>query len=161
MARNLTDEEKQLWLEATGQSRPSPIRGEARRGAPESTISAAKKQATKASRASELTPLDARRAEKLFKPHARIQASIDLHGMTQEEAFATLGHFLMRQVQAGHRHVAVITGKGRAGEGVLRRAVPQWLELPQFRPLVAAITHATPKKGGEGVLHVLLKQYVR
>ena len=153
MARNLTDEEKQLWREATGQAKPpKPPEQNA------TPLVESRPVKPKASRASELTPLDARRAEKLFKPHARIQASIDLHGMTQEEAFATLGNFLMRQVQAGHRHVAVITGKGRAGEGVLRRAVPQWLELPQFRPFVAAITHATPKKGGEGVLHVLLKK---
>jgi DNA-nicking Smr family endonuclease len=153
MARDLTDEEKQHWLEATGQAKPPKPPKQASPAATE------KWRKTKASRASELTPLEPRRAEKLFKPHARVQATIDLHGMTQEEAFATLTHFLMRQVQAGHRHVAIITGKGRSSEGVLRRAVPQWLELPQFRPFVAAITHATPKKGGDGVLHVLLKKH--
>ena len=153
MARDLTEEEKQHWLEAMGKAKTpkSPEK-------PAPPVAAEKTKKTKASRASELQLLERRRAEKLFKPHGRIQATIDLHGMTQEEAFATLGHFLMRQLHAGKRHVAVITGKGRSGEGILRRAVPQWLELPQFRPFVAAITHATPKKGGEGVLHVLLKR---
>ena len=50
----------------------------------------------------------------------------------------------------------VITGKGRAsgdGErGVLRRQVPQWLGLPEFRALVIGFEDAHVAHGGEGAL---------
>jgi DNA-nicking Smr family endonuclease len=54
--------------------------------------------------------------------------------------------------------VVIITGKGRGtAMGVLRTALPDWLNEPRLRPLISTITHARPEKGGEGVTHVLLK----
>ena len=51
--------------------------------------------------------------------------------------------------------VLVITGKGRGGEpGVLRRQVPQWLGLPEFRALVVGFEDASVRHGGEGALYV-------
>jgi DNA-nicking Smr family endonuclease len=57
--------------------------------------------------------------------------------------------------------VLVITGKGlRAdgGGGVLRNAVPRWMNEPPNRERILAFAHATPPDGGEGALYVLLRR---
>lgn len=102
-----------------------------------------------------LEPLDKRGRE---RRNGRIEAKLDLHGMTQDEAHEALRHFIDRARSNGKRHLAIITGKGSRGEGVLRRAVPCWLELPDIRPHISAIASAAPEKGGEGVLLVWLKK---
>ena len=63
----------------------------------------------------------------------------------------------------GLTFVLVITGKGRAagGEserGVLRRQVPQWLSLPEFRSLVVGFEEAHIGHGGEGALYVRIRR---
>ena len=55
----------------------------------------------------------------------------------------------------------VITGKGRRGDaegGVLRRQVPQWLNLPEFRAYVIGFEDAHVAHGGEGALYVRLRK---
>ena len=55
----------------------------------------------------------------------------------------------------------VITGKGVAGDaerGVLRRQVPQWLALPEFRTLVVGFEEAHIGHGGEGALYVRIRR---
>ena len=85
-----------------------------------------------------------------------IEARIDLHGMTQAEAHDALEDFIFDCQASGRRSVLVITGKGVAGEGILRAAVPKWLN--EHRRIVRGFSHATPKDGGEGALYVLLKR---
>ena len=66
-----------------------------------------------------------------------IDARLDLHGLTQSEAHGALLRFLRNAHARDARLVLVITGKGRGAEpGVLRRQVPQWLGLPEFRSLI-------------------------
>ena len=56
----------------------------------------------------------------------------------------------------------VITGKGKMGaeseRGVLRRQVPQWLGLPEFRSLVVGFEEAHIGHGGEGALYVRIRR---
>jgi DNA-nicking Smr family endonuclease len=62
--------------------------------------------------------------------------------------------------------VLVITGKGggafgqgSSGErGVLKRQVPMWLRLPEFRLHVLAVEDAHAAHGGEGALYVRLRR---
>jgi DNA-nicking Smr family endonuclease len=58
--------------------------------------------------------------------------------------------------------VLVITGKGKVGaeseRGVLRRQVPQWLNLPEFRSLVVGFEEAHVGHGGEGALYVRVRR---
>jgi len=58
--------------------------------------------------------------------------------------------------------VLVITGKGaRAGQGergVLKRAVPQWLSLPEFRAFVIGYEEAQVAHGGEGALYIRIRR---
>ena len=98
---------------------------------------------------------------KIAKGHLSIEARIDLHGMTQGEAHGTLLSFLHRAHASGLRHVLVITGKGRSGDGVLRRAVPGWLSTAPFRGIVGAHASAARQHGGEGALYVRLRRAER
>ena len=81
--------------------------------------------------------------------------------MTQTEAHRELIGFLTRAYGQGKRCVLVITGKGtrESGEiGVLRRAVPGWLNAPPLKGLIHAFDHAARSHGGEGALYILLKR---
>ncbi|MEM8812296.1 MAG: Smr/MutS family protein [Pseudomonadota bacterium] len=96
-----------------------------------------------------------------------IDARLDLHGMTQAQAHDRLHRFLSRAQAEGCRLVLVITGKGsrvdgaasRPGEiGILKRALPLWLEEPAFRSLVVGIDTAHKSHGGEGALYIRLRR---
>ena len=102
--------------------------------------------------------LDRRTETNLRRGKVGIEARIDLHGMTQDQAHRTLGDFLADSQAAGRRSVLVITGKGAGGTGILRDAVPKWLNEGANRGMIRAFSHATPKDGGEGALYVLLKR---
>lgn len=105
--------------------------------------------------------LDKRTAARLRRGQLPIEARIDLHGLTRDEAHRALEGFLGSAHDAGKRCVLVITGKGlrASGEmGVLRDAVPRWLNAPPIRPLILAFRPAPPRDGGAGALYVLLKR---
>ena len=89
-----------------------------------------------------------------------VEARLDLHGLTQAEAHGALAGFLAAQQAAGRRCVVVVTGKGvaREGGGVLRAAVPRWLNEYPNRDRVLAFEYARQKDGGAGALYVLLKR---
>ncbi len=95
-----------------------------------------------------------------------IDARIDLHGMTQREAHGELLSFLRHAQADGARVVLIVTGKGARPDtgggsserGVLRRQVPMWLALPEFRLLVVAFEEAHAGHGGQGALYVRLRR---
>lgn len=113
--------------------------------------------------------LDRRSAQKLRRGTLVIEGRIDLHGMTQDEAFHALSGFIAGQVRRGHKYVLVITGKGafrqiRDGSvfsqpgGVLRDQVPKWLTAPALRRHIQAIQPAARHHGGDGAFYVLLRR---
>ncbi len=102
--------------------------------------------------------IEPRRHRRLVRERDVIEARIDLHGMTWDVARAALESFLRRAVVQQHRAVLVITGKGRLGDGILRRSVPDWLNAPGLRELVAGVSPAARRHGGEGALYVALKR---
>ena len=105
------------------------------------------------------TGLDRRNSQRLKRGQMAIEARLDLHGMTQAEAHGALARFIARSFDEGRRAVLIITGKGmRDGEGVLRRAVPRWLDDPALRPMILAREEAQPRHGGAGALDVLLRR---
>ncbi|MBK5956832.1 hypothetical protein CCR97_01165 [Rhodoplanes elegans] len=116
-----------------------------------------------------LAPIGRRDTRRLARGTTEIEARIDLHGMTQSQAHAALRGFLMRAQGQGCRHVLVITGKGGDGEGsgqgfghgqgrgILRRQVPLWLQLPEFRACVAGFDAAVGH-GGAGALYVRIRR---
>jgi DNA-nicking Smr family endonuclease len=110
-----------------------------------------------------LSAIDRRARQKIARGHVEIGARIDLHGMKQHEAKERLSAFLHRAQAGGKSLVLVITGKGTAApqgaeRGVLRRAVPLWLALPELRPLVIGFEKAAPSHGGAGALYVRIRK---
>jgi DNA-nicking Smr family endonuclease len=150
-------------------------------GPPASAAPAIKPDAHKPERLNPLPPitgprapgLDKASAERLKRGHYPIEARIDLHGMTQDDAHRTLGHFIQRSAERGLRCVLVITGKGlrrvagdeaggRPGEiGILRNAVPRWLNEAPNRARILAFGTAQQRDGGGGALYVLLRRQPR
>lgn len=107
-----------------------------------------------------LAPLGKRERTKLSRGRREIEARLDLHGMTQMRAHRALTGFLHRAHDDGLTFVLVITGKGRSGgeSGVLRRQVPEWLSLPEFRAFVVGFEEAAISHGGEGALYVRIRR---
>ena len=99
----------------------------------------------------------------------RIQARLDLHGDTLNQAHVRLARFLRFCQGQGYLWVLVITGKGRrhreneelyetSSRRTLRDLAPQWLEDPALQAVVSAYTSAKPQDGGAGALYVRLKR---
>jgi DNA-nicking Smr family endonuclease len=108
-----------------------------------------------------LAPLGRRERSRLSRGKNEIDARLDLHGMTQSRAHQALHLFLQRAHSDGHSFVLVITGKGKLGDserGVLRRQVPHWLSLPEFRALVIGFEEASIGHGGAGALYVRIRR---
>ena len=110
-----------------------------------------------------LAPLGRRERSQLSRGRKDIDARLDLHGMTQTRAHRVLFTFLQRAHHDGLTFVLVITGKGKVGgaeseRGVLRRQVPHWLSLPEFRSMVVGFEEAHIGHGGEGALYVRVRR---
>jgi len=110
-----------------------------------------------------LAAIDRRARQRIARGSIEIDARIDLHGLKQSEARERLGDFLHRAQARGDALALVITGKGTAAadgaeRGVLRRAVPLWLSLPEFRSLVIGFEEAAPAHGGAGALYVRIRK---
>ncbi|MFZ0847343.1 MAG: Smr/MutS family protein [Pseudolabrys sp.] len=105
------------------------------------------------------TSLSRRAKRSVARGKEAIDARLDLHDFTQSEAHSALLRFLRSAQDRDARLVLVITGKGRGGEiGVLRRQVPQWLGLPEFRERVIGFEDAGIRHGGEGALYVRVRR---
>ena len=61
-------------------------------------------------------------------------------------------------MKAGARVLIVVTGKGRQGEGVLRKQVPEWLKLGPHASRILRLASARVQHGGEGAYYVLLRR---
>jgi DNA-nicking Smr family endonuclease len=113
-----------------------------------------------------LAPLGRRGKQRVARGRDPIEGRLDLHGHTQDEAHPALLHFLRNAQADGKKTVLVVTGKGTrrnerdtaAERGVLKRAVPQWLSLPEFRSIVLGFEAADIRHGGEGALYIRLRR---
>ena len=105
--------------------------------------------------------LDKPTNRKIARGRTPIDGRIDLHGMTQIEAYNRLFQFLDSAFAAGKRTVLVITGKGTRGEGILKQAVPRWLSEPMFKSKVIGFHEAHVAHGGNGALYVRLRNQNR
>jgi DNA-nicking Smr family endonuclease len=167
--RGLSKEERTLWDGVTRSVAPLRRRNvkssDESHGAPEPVSALPKRpaletQPSRQPRQPSLAPLDRKLKQRLRRGNKNIDARIDLHGDTQAEAHAKLQRFLRGSQDKGAATVLVITGKGgRPGrEGVLRRQVPLWLGLPEFREYVLGFDTASLAHGGEGALYVRIRK---
>jgi DNA-nicking Smr family endonuclease len=94
---------------------------------------------------------------KLRRGHWSLQAELDLHGMTVDEAHDALADFLVDARNRGYRCVRVIHGKGLTSPGrepILKGKVRKWLS---HWDEVLAYAEAPRHAGGGGAVVVLLK----
>ena len=97
-------------------------------------------------------------ARRLTSGDIALTARLDLHGETLAGAYAALKRFIVEKQHQKHRYVLVITGKGVAGRGALRTALPRWLETPPLAQLVVAFHPAQTRHGGGGAWYVQLRR---
>ena len=94
--------------------------------------------------------------KKLRRGYFGLDAEIDLHGLTSNEAKRQLLNFLHTCVEAGCRCVHIVHGKGhRSADNhpVLKNNLNLWLRQHKD---VQAFCSASPKDGGTGAVFVLL-----
>ena len=176
--RRLTDDEIELWLTVAstvarrpGSVLPPPPVGAAPAPSPATAMPAPLLPVPPVPRPNlpPLAPLERKLKQKLSRGRMTADAAIDLHGLRQGEAHAELLRFLGRAQRQGSKVVLVVTGKGGRvreedwgfGEGttgVLRRQVPLWLGLPEFRAMVLGWEEAGRPHGGAGALYVRLRR---
>ncbi len=167
-SRRPTAEELALWRAAMRDTKPfagrlppaeepapSPPTGEA---PPDAAPPAPKVLRPPRSDSRHPAGLDRRSWQRLRRGRLPIEGRLDLHGMTQEEAWRALLAFIDRMQAKGARCVLVITGRGIRTGGILRRATPRWLESPPLRERVLGFATARIEHGGEGALYVLLRR---
>ena len=95
---------------------------------------------------------------KLRRGQFTVQAELDLHGLTVDEARLALAEFLVDIRAAGVRCVRIIHGKGYGSRHklpVLKNKLNGWL---QQRDEVLAFCSARQVDGGTGAVYVLLKR---
>ncbi|MDE0702839.1 MAG: Smr/MutS family protein [Rhodospirillaceae bacterium] len=105
--------------------------------------------------------VDKRTATRFRRGLMPIDATLDLHGHTQNSGRTALAGFLRAHRAAGRRCVLVVTGKGLKDDwsvGALRQALPGWLNAPDLRRLILAYCHAQPHHGGSGAVYILLRR---
>jgi DNA-nicking Smr family endonuclease len=180
--RELSEEERALWTGVVRSVKPLrqsrsivQLEESAKPGAETKRTPVPGKQRSPAlqarlpARAPALVPLGRRLKQRVARGLDPIDARIDLHGHSQKQAHTALFRFLQRAQADGARTVLVVTGKGAArGErepgserGVLKRQVPMWLSLPEFRSFVVGFEDAHVGHGGEGALYVRLRRLGR
>jgi DNA-nicking Smr family endonuclease len=89
-----------------------------------------------------------------------IDARIDLHGRTSDEARCAIESFLKERRARKDRVALVVHGRGEhspAGIGVLRGEIAAWLSQGRASQHVAAFATARADDGGEGALYVLVR----
>jgi len=101
--------------------------------------------------------IEPRLLRRLRRGQAPIDASLDMHGLRAAEAERDLERFLRTARARGARCVIVVTGKGRDGPGILRRALPVWLASPEMAAHVLAYDAAGPRHGGAGAFYLVLR----
>ncbi len=87
-----------------------------------------------------------------------LEGSLDLHGMRVEQARAALARFIDGAQGQGQRCLLLVYGKGYGsenGRGVLRRHALHWLRQ---HPALLAYAPAQPRHGGDGALYLLIRR---
>ncbi len=110
--------------------------------------------------------------QKMRSGRVKPEGKIDLHGMTEDKAYAALNRYIEQAQGRGKRIILVITGKGSKktdlgemshsdyvrGRGILKANVPRWLSQGELAMRVISYSYANARHGGDGALYVVLKR---
>ncbi len=118
----------------------------------------------------ETTNIDYRTQQRLKRGKIPIDGRLDLHGMTQTQAYDALLEYIPVAHASDKRCLLIITGKGlpHSGDiklvdrckhiGILKQKTPKWLGMPPLSSYILDIQTARSNHGGEGALYVLLRR---
>lgn len=105
--------------------------------------------------------VDRRLLRRLRRGDFSLQAHLDLHGLTRDEARDAVESFVARSRTLGRRCVLLVHGRGlnsRDQVPVLKPALVSWLSRGRLGRQVLAFATARPTDGGAGALYVLLRK---
>ena len=103
----------------------------------------------------DVSGLNKSHAKKLTGGNVKINATLDLHGLTKDTAHSQVVNFVKNSVANNHKNIKIITGKG---SGILQAEVPKWLNGADLSPHILTITNPPQRQGGTGALIVVLKK---
>ena len=86
--------------------------------------------------------------------------TLDLHGLGVKDALAATERFLREGYERGESEVRIVYGKGRGtpgGIGVLRQAVPAWIEQ-HASDLVERFERQLDESGHDGSMRLWLRR---
>lgn len=89
--------------------------------------------------------------------------TLDLHGLSVDQAWHAIDRLLDRAWTAGDRLVLLVTGRERPGgelrgRGQIRARLTDWLAASRHAPHIAAIRSAHRRHGGAGALYLILRR---
>jgi DNA-nicking Smr family endonuclease len=159
--RKTTDDERQLFKQSFDEARPLQTK------ALEIVVPKTPKKIVAGG-----SGVDGNTTDRLRKGQLAPEARLDLHGMTESRAHDALLNFLRGAQQRRLKLVLVVTGKGKKmaadgpfdmelherSRGVLKAAVPRWLNEREFAGLIAGVRSAHKRHGGEGALYIYLRK---
>jgi DNA-nicking Smr family endonuclease len=105
--------------------------------------------------------LDRRTRRQLRHGEFAVQAHLDLHGLSRDEARDALAGFIGKQRGLGRRCVLIIHGRGLNSKDqipVLKESMARWLSRGALGRQVLGFCTARPSDGGAGALYVLLRR---
>jgi DNA-nicking Smr family endonuclease len=161
--RSLTEDERRLWRRVAAHVKARRSAGDkdessTPRPEPPPARKATVPLAPPVKMRPSASPQDRSGERRIRRGKVEIGGTLDLHGHNQETGRAALARFLHAAQARGARVVIVVTGVGRAGQGVLKRRLPEWLGEPDLRPLVSGFAQAHRAHGGEGAYYVFLRR---
>ncbi len=114
----------------------------------------------------DFSQMDGALAKRFKREVYKVEATLDLHGVTEKAAFEQVCDFVKQAYNCGKRCILIVTGKGWddvpfSGKGVLRKAVPEWLSKSEISPLILAFKNPSESMGGAGALYILLRKKQR
>lgn len=116
--------------------------------------------------AQEVEPLSAKPREpqplppkkrRVSRAVASVGPALDLHGLTEEQAYAQLAAALEAAQAEDRRRLKVITGKG-GGKGLLKEQLPRWVTGGPLGRFVQSVMEASPAEGGSGAYILTLRK---
>ena len=90
-----------------------------------------------------------------------IDATLDLHGQSIQNAHASFLAFIESCYTGNKRNLLIITGKGKnspGGVGAIKNEFKSWVKKDMIADKVINYTYAKNKDGGDGAFYVFLKK---
>jgi DNA-nicking Smr family endonuclease len=99
----------------------------------------------------------------LKQVNLKVQGKLDLHGLTQADAYERTIDFIFKSIDQRRRLLLIITGKGSTPNenderGVLKRSFSIWVESDCLSEYIQWYSFARPEHGGEGAYYVRLRK---